>query len=1572
MFSLQISRDTVEKLTHKSIEIRLRALEQISSKLNRALALNEYIEFNIGELCKQLIRWFGFIPVQQPLHVLKLINSIIESPTYGVRAVDKVGIERFKKEIRKIQILFEGQKEEMKIIQTIKQNLIKCKNTQCEVESYRKISKNMAELTLSTSTINFGSELNLEDYELPWSCPCASDYATMKFLSDKLKSPLASFDEMENVAEHLRLIMSDYPAEYMLQGPHILLHLLELYDGHKNDERKIISLESVGKAILEFLLNLDKRIRMLRKTNNFRKSSGGNCNNQLSSLNSSSPCQLKYDKALANILKISINHLEKYAPHDNTLHLVWEIIFKVLKIMDTMQRKVMDIFCLQEVASMIIKLNLKLTDSEHCTRVRLHQIKMMFFLQDYLSICSRQGSELKYSQIFDIVLHDYCMKLLFNKRHKNLETIAFQASTDFKEQYQLLQSYEESFGVAIKLIKNDKQWSCNEIIAQGISINVFDILQSQRLIDIVFDAIVNACPIYISNVNLRNNALSLLLKLLNLTCLPLKRYLYSKTCSVFKRHIGCFMTGERYVLECTNSELLNAQIIGIPLSTELLLQFVYDAFENDCNEIQSNCLKIFEILLQSQNLFGANWYSLWPIITPVLPLLTCCTSTKKIEDLLLKLYNPDLKLIPYICVLKGNLILLFSKNEEIRSEALNRLLYSISSLKDSDNYIPNLTEVADTLPHDICSQNSDREYTNIFKDHSPLGPDVLSSLNNLLQLMESSDVEPLIRKTTLMQLNVLCTNWHLTGELSKSGAYFLVLRTLENALQKTSSIDYPDSALPAISILNKLLLYDSSVRFELSDTPNIYILILRALITFNHDIQIRQDAAMCLFQLLFASNLISTETMIEGPAILGNLHIPFTLKMRPALSKNVQQQFEKLPPFCNMLNEGQYWRLVIGVALCDGLINITHKSISLLSQFDIKDDLKLTIQDIRLIRATQPSVSLYRLSKAALNCTDHKSLIEVCIMLKHQLQIAKLRDTFSVEEDFCIDLNIILHKYLQLSPGNKIDLQLYEHLLDVLIICLDIPLYLIIPKFLKFLQKDMHHAFITLIIQSEEIPLRIYDKITVVMRLIINACNMYSSETESISFYSNLFDLIIERCLHLLKIRDLQQVRCLLSLVPYISLSKMEMSDQLLFFYCRRLAQLSLALKSFTQTGAQWHRHCLLGILHLNNQMQNPHINFRLSAGFVKYFSGLCGHSDNEVRVLSWSILNTIVKTKRIDTTQSERKSSDISGSELLITELSYLPGGFMACCLSTLLDVEEVVGVRHLAGQLLAILIRKQHQKVEEIVKLFERHQFLFLITETFATASFILGEEIPTDLEVTKVLVLDCDILSCYALICVEFSLRQPSFLKDLCSQTFMFKLYEIFKLSPPDDNHEGYLNTVGHISRLYTLCYLNNFTFLRRTICRDIAWITCFCNIFFKIVAPSGKVNVIIDMLQLFMVLCKDSSALDQLSAKLIEYTDEIINLFENSLTIKNLNTRLQSSSLSMLSILLIKTQQQVNTDISINILGAFEISKTSIKSIKNRDNSETNSAANEMQLQEEMGKFSKIFIIFLYWLILIFKL
>lgn len=1569
MSSLKINRETLNKLNHENMEIRLRTLHQLSSKLYRAFELNENVDFKPSDLCKQLIRWFGNLPPQQPLKVLNLLKSVLKSSKYGSEVIKKLGSERLIKELRKIQTLFDSQSSEFGVISEIKEYLRRTQSGEkCQ---FKKPLKHVDDLIDHIETIKLEDLAGFcaTDYEAPWSLPSSSDFTSMKFLSDILINDFAANSEIENAVCHLQLTIADYPPEYLLQAPHIFHNLLQLYDERKSISMRNVSIENVALALLQFLIALDKRLKMSRNSLSFYPTHQRNTNAKFLE----TPRQLKLETALKKVLDASIFHLELHVLHGNVSPVVWEVIFMVLKILKTNNKNI-NMECLNKAASIATNLSTKYAETDHCARLRLHHMLLIFLIQDIaeMDLCP---NSLNVLEVFEPIIRDYTMNTFFPKRYQATEMFILKADPCFKEKFYLVKVYEKAIDQSIQILKNNLNISSDNITDGLFVSKVLDVLKSKDLVDVLFAGIIKNVPFYRENSQRKAQAMELLLRLLNVTVMPLKIHIYDKLAYVFKRHIGCLMTGERYIFDCSNTDLLKAQIVGVPLNTELLKQLVCEGFESNSEEIQGNCCKMIELLLKSQNLFHIHWYSILPTVVPLMPLLNCYTFSKEIMDLLVKLFDPDLRQLPFTCVLQGNIGFLFHANAARRSEALTRLVYILNNLKNSETYTPNLVEISDTIPNDICYATATRKLENVFCDQLPIPGGFPGTLNNLLHLLESPDVEPLIRKTTLMQINVLCNNWYVTAELCKAGALYLILQALENALQKSSKSDYADAVVPVIGILSKVMLYDASVRCELSETPNIYVLLLRALFMFHNDIQVRQDASLCLFLLFFSSYIVSTQTSTEVPMILNNIKMPLNGDLRPVLGNQIFHEMEKYSKvFGSKLEETQYTRLVVASSYCAGLENVTQKTIHLFSKLDITEDLKLTSLDVRFIRATQPNVSLLRLLKAAVNATDHKSLIQICTLLKLQLIVPQLRDTFCINDEFCGQINGIFKRLLQMPPGSDDDFNLYQHLLDIAIICIKIPLEAVALEILKNLHKDPGHALITMITQPDEIPFRIYSSITKFLTLLIDehksVLQKHVAAIDCGAFYIKLFDLFLERCLQLFETRDLQRVRCLLSLMVAVSSCELNISDELTFFYCRRFVQLSLGLKSFTQTGAQWHRDCLLIVLKLSDQMQNCSSNFRLTGSFVKYLSGLCGHNDIEVRTLAWSILNVTAKTKSLENIVDEGKNS-ISGTELLVTELSFLPGGFIACCLSTMLDTDEAMSVRHLAGQLLAVVVRTQGE-VKEIEEILDSHNFTRLATEALTTSACVLEKDVPKELDISSsVNLTTTDLISCYSLICFELSRRSPTFLQHLCTKPFMFKLYEILKQPPPLFIHFGYLNMVGHICRLYALCYSDNFVFLKRTICRDAVWLDSFCEILFKIVAPAENIYNTINMLQLLLILCNDTPALEHISTKLQEYSIDIVRLFQNALNVKNVKTSFQRCSLSVLSLILIKSQRDVDLELGSNILDLLEGQNISIipnarTEILQSDDMESYSAKicrnKEEASNPKDGKYFNIFFLF----------
>lgn len=108
-------------------------------------------------------------------------------------------------------------------------------------------------------------------------------------------------------------------------------------------------------------------------------------------------------------------------------------------------------------------------------------------------------------------------------------------------------------------------------------------------------------------------------------------------------------------------------------------------------------------------------------------------------------------------------------------------------------------------------------------------------------------------------------------------------------------------------------------------------------------------------------------------------------------------------------------------------------------------------------------------------------------------------------------------------------------------------------------------------------------------------------------------------------------------------------------------------------------------------------LQLKLDPKHLSLLSGICGHTDFEIRAYSWCILAKVANTIRgaemliKGINVFHRKETDRKFQFTLhksFPELSYLPGGFHACCLSTMLDVHEPSIVRENAAYTFATLI--------------------------------------------------------------------------------------------------------------------------------------------------------------------------------------------------------------------------------------------------------------------------------------------
>lgn len=185
-----------------------------------------------------------------------------------------------------------------------------------------------------------------------------------------------------------------------------------------------------------------------------------------------------------------------------------------------------------------------------------------------------------------------------------------------------------------------------------------------------------------------------------------------------------------------------------------------------------------------------------------------------------------------------------------------------------------------------------------------------------------------------------------------------------------------------------------------------------------------------------------------------------------------------------------------------------------------------------------------------------------------------------------------------------------------------------------------------------------------------------------------IFDCIVRQLDDRYEKRQLDQLRALVSLLRIVSSagrSYVDSDEESVGYVANKLLHFIAAIRSLAQAGSTFNKNCLFTI---GNLMLTTDVPPRIPGKYIRLLSGLCGHADVELRAAAWSVLRQL--------------STTVEGAGKLVKSLTYLPGGFHACCLSTFMDPYEASVVRETAGTVFAILLtfRSAARTLPELVR--------------------------------------------------------------------------------------------------------------------------------------------------------------------------------------------------------------------------------------------------------------------------------
>lgn len=293
--------------------------------------------------------------------------------------------------------------------------------------------------------------------------------------------------------------------------------------------------------------------------------------------------------------------------------------------------------------------------------------------------------------------------------------------------------------------------------------------------------------------------------------------------------------------------------------------------------------------------------------------------------------------------------LLFVDDKIAREEAVSRLLWLLSTQYSNKEYLPRLNNINDKSLSYVCQIkrlydfNKTRSTNNLYQSNS---------LHQLLDLLQSSNVEPVVRRSALTQMSVILEDPSMHTTFLQNNGIEVIITSMQMALNENDYREYPDSLISSISILKAICLYSSNVRQELNLNLEVHRLILRALFLFSMEDKVKEDGSVLLFLILYANVIFGSPSKgdLSIPKLLINkLNVPFKANVHWIISKNTLDDL-KAPLLSNKwgLNSIQ---IHFSIEWFGGLNNLLQwPDVKSANDADFDDTLLLTSVDLLFLK----------------------------------------------------------------------------------------------------------------------------------------------------------------------------------------------------------------------------------------------------------------------------------------------------------------------------------------------------------------------------------------------------------------------------------------------------------------------------------------------------------------------------------------------------------------------------------------------------------------------------------------------
>ncbi|KFB47543.1 hypothetical protein ZHAS_00015506 [Anopheles sinensis] len=1303
--AIVINQWMLDKLVHEIKEIRIRTLQDVDSKLKRALRDHVEIKFSAPALFKNLIRWFGHYPIYEEVTVLKLMSLLLASE-YATEIVQFFTAERIVKELNKIRYLLGTESEHLTLVEFIIQQVDVFKPG----PGKSTVSDDLADLVTEMATMELASEgpacrlqAIVDALESRWTDKETLYTTDWEIPTNAVASRLESFNDsllMDDHEKSLQLGLSyvipytkNYPAEFFLRPPYICLSLIRLV------RLRRVGIRAGFEMLLHLLEALRKRVRQ-RCTAAMYMPPDSTERTEKSQL---SICAFVYELLMlgTELLKESSSELDLMA--SNMIFLVFHNAMS---------------FSLTDACSMM----------ENFPATRFAEVRnelgylLKHFRQEWESNSKNSNARVRHRMVLQTMvdLIDHWNKVHDNN-NKGMANVGIASSEAGKYNPSDFATMN-STGHQRALEEMDNTWLHEVHLA---------------LLDYPLQ---KACP----------DTYQHLLLLTAIAKGDLKRIrILGAVPSILESVVELLRAGSAATMELSDNELVTLSPNAVKMA---FLHRSFGLIRMIMNALGS-AEKILLILCNGKMYLGARWDDIQEILVPVMSLLQTAvvgSEETQIRKTVVGMLHPDFGL-PWLVMLQGNLRLLYHEDRTLRQEALTRVLFLLTSVERSDKrFVPRLEHISDTIPHDLCL---------VKYPYDPPRPRMTEkyhdSVHTLLAILTNEEGEPGIRRSTLVQLNRMAADPELCELIHNLSGWEPVLKALSNALSEDHCYDAPESAIPAVGILTKLCFTALTFRRFLGTNENAHNLIVRSLLCYHHNPEFRAECVALLYLLLHADCSTGSGVMVSLPALFRNssYRLPFLCRFHWEYSpfrvvnlielltqgravgehelqldwgsgsilrvdeRTLLQQIRldggdyprTADEFsCSSVSWSstyreylmRYIRFAFADLWFDGLVKVlkafknhrkqngttTDADLAPIEYsgrgapgtptFSFSRDLRLTKQDIRWLKIVDNASTLRKVVRRITTAKSHKDVYGCLATLEANMFFPTNSTDCLPDEQITIDT---LQRYFLAPPTTKADQQLLVVVLSTVGNMIEYGEDKILGWVIGMLSAEGENLFIKLL-RSETTCIELYTKTVRFLRVVLLALvrnylitdDRHQQQTIDKAMMDSVWDVqmfhaVGQQMDHELQVGNFGRVFLLVGLLEVLSghvARKCLDVAQII----PKLLQYIRETRSTSYTGSTIVLSSLVAIRELIGSG-----TVILKPAHFRLLSTLCGHSCPLIRTCAWNVL--------------ARLATKEANAKMIVQDCDYLPGGIHACCISTLLDEREACLVRESAACLLTNL---------------------------------------------------------------------------------------------------------------------------------------------------------------------------------------------------------------------------------------------------------------------------------------------